>query len=84
MFTTIISSKRYWIWVFRLGIGFMIIFSIVEHFMQYGGLAYDTFIEEKINNGRWIRYVISRIAGGLIYGIILAYYFEIKKRKSNR
>jgi len=52
--------------------------------MQYRGLALDTFMDEKINNGLWIRYVLSRIVGGVLYGMILGFYFEFKKRKSNR
>lgn len=84
MFTEIISSKKYWKTVAFIGIGFIIIFSIIEHLMRYGGLSLDTFIEERISEGRWIRYFISHIAGGLMYGMIMGYYFELRKRKSNR
>ncbi|MHA7056214.1 hypothetical protein ACWGOQ_0003270 [Aquimarina sp. M1] len=84
MFTSIVSSKKYWVSVVLLGLVFVVLFSIIEHFMQYGGLAFDTFLNEKINNGLWIRYVLSRIVGGLLYGMILGYYFELKKRKSNQ
>ena len=82
MFRVSISSKRYWTWVLRLAIGFMIIFSILEHVMEYGGIDYEAFLETKIRYGQWQRYVLSRLAGGFIYGLILGYYFEIKKRKS--
>ena len=84
MFVLIISSKKYWISVLLLGIVFIILFSIIEHFMQYGGLAFDTFVEEKINHGLWKRYLLSRLAGGLMYGMILGYYMELRKRKSNQ
>ncbi|WP_051336114.1 hypothetical protein [Aquimarina latercula] len=84
MFKSIISSKRYWKSVLLLGLVFVVLFSIIEHLMQYGGLAFDTFIDEKINNGLWVRYISSRVVGGLTYGMILGYYFELKKRKSNR
>ncbi|AXT58767.1 hypothetical protein J8L88_09270 [Aquimarina sp. MMG015] len=78
------SSKRYWKSVLLLGLVFVVLFSIIEHLMQYGGLAFDTFIDEKINNGLWVRYITSRVVGGLTYGMILGYYFELRKRKSNR
>ncbi|WP_299431720.1 hypothetical protein [uncultured Aquimarina sp.] len=81
MFRSIISSKKYWISVLLLGLVFIVFFSVIEHFMQYKGLAFDTFLEEKIHNSRWVRYLLSRIVGGLVYGMILGYYFELRKRK---
>jgi len=38
MFTAIISSKKYWKTVLFLGLGFIIVFSVIEHFMQYNCL----------------------------------------------
>jgi len=81
MFRAIISSKKYWISVCLLGLVFIILFSVIEHLMQYGGLAFDDFMNEKINDGLWVRYLLSRIIGGLVYGMILGYYFELRKRK---
>lgn len=81
MFKTIISSKKYWISVCFIGLAFIFVFSIVEHFMQYGGLVWEQFLEQKINYGQWKKYLVSRLAGGLIYGMIMAYYFQYKKRK---
>ncbi len=52
--------------------------------MEYRGIALDAFVNEKINNGLWLRYLISRIVGGLLYGMIMGYYFEVRKHKSNR
>ncbi|WP_298541508.1 hypothetical protein [uncultured Aquimarina sp.] len=84
MFKSIISSKRYWLSVLLLGLVFIVLYSVIEHFMQYGGLAFSSFVDEKINNGLWIRYLLSRIIGGSLYGMILGYYFELRKRKSNQ
>lgn len=87
MFKAIISSKKYWISVIFIGLVFiliLLIFSIIKHVMQYGGLGIDSFINDNINNGKWVRYFISRIVGGLMYGMIMAYYFELRKRKSKR
>ncbi|WP_438710123.1 hypothetical protein ACSTS3_13075 [Aquimarina muelleri] len=52
--------------------------------MQYGVSSLDTFVEQRIYNQQWIRYVLSRLVGGLAYGMIMGYYFELRKRKSNR
>ncbi|GAA4274129.1 hypothetical protein U6A24_00675 [Aquimarina gracilis] len=91
IFKEILSSKKYWISVSFIGLGFIIVFSIIEiilsitgHFMQYGELTMDSFVNEKINEGKWFRYLISRVVGGLLYGMIVAYYFELRKRKSKR
>jgi MFS superfamily sulfate permease-like transporter len=84
MFISILSSKKYWISVCFIGIGFIIIYSGIEYFMQYGSATWDIFIEEKIHNQQWVRYLLSRIVGGLAYGMIMGYYFELRKRKSNR
>ncbi|MDH7445194.1 hypothetical protein [Aquimarina sp. 2201CG14-23] len=84
MFRAIILSKKYWISVLLLGLVFIVLFSITEHLMQYGGIAFDAFVEDKINNGRWVRYLISRIIGGLVYGMILGYYFEVRKQKQKQ
>ncbi len=84
MLRAILSSKRYWLTVIYVGLGFVIIFSVIEHLMQHGGIAFDSFVKEKNNNGQWVRYVVSRVVGGLLYGMIMGYYFELKKRKSNR
>ncbi|EZH74568.1 hypothetical protein ATO12_12430 [Aquimarina atlantica] len=84
MFTSILSSKKYWSSVCFIGLGFIIIFSVIEYFMQYSSSTWSTFVEERINHQQWIRYMISRIVGGLVYGMIMGYYFELRKRKSNR
>ncbi len=84
MFKEIIFSKKYWISVCFMGLVFILIFSVIEHIKQYKGLAIDSFIYDKINEGKWVRYFISRIVGGLMYGMIMAYYFELRKRKSKR
>jgi len=84
MFFSIISSKKYWATVGFIGLGFVIIFSIIEHFMHFNGIAFSAFVEERVADGRWIRYVLSRLVGGLTYGMIFGYYLEFRKRKSNR
>lgn len=84
MLVSILSSKKYWISVCFIGIGFIIIFSVIEYFLQYGGQTWSTFIKDRIEGGRWVRFLISRIVGGLLYGMIMGYYFELRKRKSKR
>lgn len=82
MFKTILYSKRYWISTILLGLLFIVLFSAIAHIMEYGGIAPDLFFKEKIADGKWIRYVASRLVGGSIYGMVMAYYFELRKRKA--
>jgi len=83
MVKSIISSKSYWKSVSYIGLGFMLIYSILEHVMEYKGISIKSFIIDKIDNENWMRFLTSRIVGGLLYGMIMAYYFELRKRKSN-
>lgn len=84
MFKEIISSKRYWASVLFMGLGFIIIFSVIVHIMQYRGIDIHSFIQDNISDKKWIRYLISRLVGGLIYGMIMSYYLVGVKRKSKR
>ncbi len=82
MFREIISSKKYWVSTVLLGLGFVIIYSVIEHISEIIRVPFDQFIDTNFSNGRWIRFLISRIVGGLLYGMIMAYFFEMKKHKS--
>ncbi len=84
MFVSILKSKNYWKTTVFLALGFIVVFSCIEHFMSYKTLAIDAFLEDKIHEGRWVRFLISRIVGGLLYGMIMGYYFESKKQKSHQ
>ncbi|MBW1294309.1 hypothetical protein [Aquimarina litoralis] len=84
MFKSILSSKRYWISVARLGVAFILLISLIEYLKYYFGNGSEAFLAVKINNGLWVRYLLSRVLGGLAYGMIQAYYFERRKHKSNQ
>ncbi|MFL1897109.1 hypothetical protein ACJRPK_15505 [Aquimarina sp. 2-A2] len=84
MFKTILSSRSYWKSVTLLAIGFIVLFSLIELIMQYQGFNFSAFITERINDGKWLRYALSRVIGGLMYGMILGYHFESRKLKKKR
>ncbi len=81
MFKTIITSKKYWLSVGLLGIAFVIVYSVIVHFRDVARLGFGTFITETLGEGRWKRYLLSRIVGGLLYGAVMAYFFEMRKQK---
>ncbi|WP_378185529.1 hypothetical protein ACE939_10510 [Aquimarina sp. W85] len=84
MFTTILSSRSYWKSVTLLALGFIVLFSFIELLMQYQGFDFTSFIVDHIDKGKWVRYALSRIVGGLMYGMILGYHFESRKLKKNK
>jgi len=83
MFKDIVTSKKYWKTTVFLALGFIVIFTFIEFMMSYDEAGANAFLEERIHNGKWVRFLISRIVGGLLYGMIMGYYFEIKRKKSN-
>jgi len=78
MFKQIITSDVYWKSVIRLGLLFIIVWSIIVHLREYG-FDLSGFKTNIIDNGLFFRYVRSRLAGGLIYGMIAAFIFQRRK-----
>lgn len=78
----ILTSKKYWRSVLFIGVVFIIIYSCFEYLMQHSSGSWQDFVNTRIANGHWVRYLISRLVGGLLYGMIMAYYFERRKRKT--
>ncbi|MCK8522257.1 hypothetical protein M0D21_11795 [Aquimarina sp. D1M17] len=84
MLSKILTSRRYWSTVAFIGLGFVVVISVIEHLRQYGGVSWSSFLEDYIHNGKWVRYILSRLIGGLLYGMIMGYYFELRKQRSKR
>jgi len=82
MFKEIICSRKYWASTMLLGVGFVLLYSAIEHLSEFVRLPFNQFIANNFSEGRWIRYLISRLVGGLSYGMIMAYFFEKRKHKS--
>ena len=79
MFKQIMKSEAYWRSVIRLGFLFVIVFGVVEHIGQHKGLDFDAFKTEIIEKGLLFRYLRSKIAGGLLYGLIVSFVFQRRK-----
>ncbi|MFC5047115.1 hypothetical protein ACFSTE_11670 [Aquimarina hainanensis] len=84
MFKKVVTSRKYWLSVLYLGIAFIVVFSLIEHVSQFRGVSLSGFVETKLANGRWMRFFLSRIVGGVAYGMIMSYYFTARKIKSNK
>ena len=79
MLKEIFSSERYWKSVLKLGFLFIVVWSIVEHVAAFKGINIEGFMELNINNGRWFRYLWSRLVGGLIYGLVASFVFQRRR-----
>ncbi len=78
MFKEIISSKEYWKSVLVTGLMFIIIFSLIMVIFQYS-FNLEEFSQQNLKDGKWMRYLISRIIGGLIYGCFMGYVVHRNK-----
>lgn len=72
------SSDVYWKSVLRLGMLFIVVWSIIEYIATYG-FDISAFKTNYIDTGLFFTYVRSRLAGGLIYGMIAAFVFQRRK-----
>ena len=78
MFKQIMSSDVYWKSVLRLGMLFIIVWSIIVHLREYG-FDFSGFKTNIIDNGLFFTYVRSRLSGGLIYGMFTAFFLQRRK-----
>lgn len=78
MLKQIMSSDVYWKSVLRLGLLFVIVWSIIEYIATYG-FDMGAFKTHYIDTGLFFTYIRSRLAGGIIYGMIAAFVFQRRK-----
>lgn len=78
MLKQIMSSDVYWKSVLRLGMLFVIVWSIIEYIATYG-FDISAFKTYYIDTGLFFTYIRSRLAGGIIYGMIAAFVFQRRK-----
>ena len=78
MLKQIMSSDVYWKSVIKLGMLFVIVWSVIEYLATYG-FDMGAFKTHYIDTGLFFTYVRSRLVGGLIYGLIAAFVFQRRK-----
>ncbi|WP_459210712.1 hypothetical protein [Aquimarina rhabdastrellae] len=74
-----ITSKLYWKSVMITGIMFAVVFSIIMFLINHG-FDFESFQQTKLAEGRWKRYIVSRIVGGFVYGLFMG-FVSFKKSK---
>ncbi len=78
MLKQIMSSDVYWRSVLRLGLLFMVVWSIIEYLATFG-FDLGAFKRTYLDTGLFFTYIRARIVGGLIYGMIAAFVFQRRK-----
>jgi len=83
MFKTIISSEGYWRSVIRLAALFALVFSVVV-FVGQAKFDWELFSKAYLSDGKWFMFLRSRLAGGVIYGLFVSYFFQRRKILESR
>jgi len=78
LFKEIIASESYWRSAFRLGLLFVIVWTIIEFIGKYS-FSIEVFTNKIIDTGLLYRYINSRLVGGLLYGVLVAFPFQRRK-----
>lgn len=81
-FKSIISQRPFWKSVFWLGLSFLVLYNVITIFFEYGEFAFLRFFEERIADGKLLRFVIGQLLAAFLYGFILAFgQFRGKEKK---
>lgn len=83
MFAKIFSLKSFWTSVLIFAVAFIILFNLIrilfEFSFDFGG--YFKFYSEE---GRLTSFIVANLIGGLIYGILTAFYRFYKHFKTKK
>ena len=80
-FKEIMSSKKYWKSVAILGFLFVLIYNIVMMVIDYGGLSFKEYYQDRMADGKMITFVVGQVLGMIVYGMIVSYGQFRRKEK---
>tara|TARA_B100001063_G_C16536284_1_gene438972 strand:+ start:357 stop:611 length:255 start_codon:yes stop_codon:yes gene_type:complete len=81
-FKTIVKQKSFWKSVFWLSLSFLVLYNVITIFFEYGSLDFNAFFEERIGEGKLIKFLIGQLLAAFLYGFILAFgQFRGKEKK---
>lgn len=72
-FKKIVRERAFWKSVIYLGLIFAIIYQFISMLIDYGGLDFSSFYEDRLAGTRWIRFVIGTLVAAFVYGFIISY-----------
>lgn len=68
-----LSSRQYWKSVAILGLLFVVVYNVVMMFVDYGTLAFEEYFTDRTADGKLIRFILTQIAGMVVYGMFVTY-----------
>ena len=80
-FKEIMSSKQYWKSVAILGFLFVLIYNVVMMVIDYGGLSFKEYYQDRMADGKMITFVAGQVLGMIVYGMIVSYGQFRRKEK---
>jgi hypothetical protein len=84
-FKKVVNTKGFQKSVLGMGIGFILVYHIINMLFIYGGLNFSEYFDINLSEDRWFRFVFGSLLSGLIYGFIITYgQFSIKLKKEER
>lgn len=84
-FKKVIKTKGFWKSVMGMGIGFILVYHIINMLFIYGGFHFSEYFDISLSEDRWVRFVFGSLLSGFIYGFIITYgQFSIKLKKEKR
>ena len=72
-FKTIIKKRSFWKAVLFMALLFIVLYNVVVMLFEFGGFHFSAYFHERMNNGKWIRFLVASLLGGFIYGFIVSY-----------
>ena len=77
-----LKTFSFWKSVFWLGLSFLIIYTLITMFFEYGSLDFNRYFSDRTSNGKLIRFIIGQILAAFAYGFILSIgQFRINQKK---
>lgn len=55
------------------GLAFALIYQVIFILFEYGGLNFSAYFEDKLGQGRWLKFVAGTLLAAFVYGFIISY-----------
>lgn len=68
-----------------LGLAFAVLYHLITMLFAYGGFEFELFFQDRLAEGKWIRFLAGTFFSAFIYGFIISYgLFRSKIRKQDK
>lgn len=72
--------------VIAQGLAFAVIYQVISILFEYGEFNFSAYYEDKLGEGRWVKFLIGTFLAAFVYGLIITYgqfRTKIKKEEGN-